>query len=44
MSAPRAEQPRSEPGEKGLTRTYIQVIVIEAIVILALFCLGRYFA
>jgi hypothetical protein len=35
MTAPPAEEPR--------TRTYIQVIAVEILVITALFFLGRYF-
>jgi hypothetical protein len=31
------------PGESDLTRTYIAVLVVEAIVIVALYALGRYF-
>jgi hypothetical protein len=36
--------PVPPPVEKDLSRTYTLVLVIEAVVILALYALGRYFA
>jgi hypothetical protein len=29
--------------DSALSRTYVQVLVLEVVVIVALFCLGRYF-
>jgi len=43
MSAAPADHPGSRPGESDLSLTYILVLVVEAIVILGLFWLGRHF-
>lgn len=43
ISADPADHPGSRPGESDLSRTYILVLVVEVIVILGLFWLGRHF-
>lgn len=43
MSALPAQPPGAEPGESDLSRTYTWVIVVEVLVIAALYLLGRYF-
>jgi hypothetical protein len=43
MSAPSAGQPGSHPGESDLSRTYMMVLVVEALVIAGLYWLGQYF-
>jgi hypothetical protein len=43
MSAPPANRPESHPGESDLSRTYILVLVFEALVISGLYWLGRHF-
>ena len=36
--------PLREPGDTPMTRTYVLVLVIEALIILALWALGRVYA
>ena len=43
MSAPPAEPRAAQSGELDRSRTYIQVLVIEVLVITSLYFLGRYF-
>lgn len=38
-----ANRPGSSPGDSDLSRTYMLVLLVEALVVVALYGLGRYF-
>ena len=44
MPEPSQAQAVSDLNDRDMTRTYIAVLVVEALVILALWAFGRYFA
>jgi hypothetical protein len=43
--APTPQTPvASDPGDTNMTRTYVLVVIVEAVVVFALWALSRYFA
>ena len=44
MSTHAADPPAPPPVEEDLSRTYTLVVIVEIVVVLALYALGRYFS